>query len=130
MTVLEGAVGLSRAVTALSLCVSPGCSLIGVAALGSWTVPIAAFIGGLLATLIVYGLARSGGRTEVVTLAADLLEVVTENAMHVASVRFAGMIKEEGETVAAPFEEVWNLQKPVSGGSGWALAGIQQVAAA
>lgn len=69
-------------------------------------------------------------RTEVVTLAADLLEVVTENAMHVASVRFAGMIKEEGETVAAPFEEVWNLQKPVSGGSGWALAGIQQVAAA
>lgn len=69
-------------------------------------------------------------RTEVVTLAADLLEVVTENAMHVASVRFAGMIKDDGETIAAPFEEVWNLQKPVSGGSGWTLAGIQQVAAA
>lgn len=69
-------------------------------------------------------------RTEVVTLAADLLEVVTENAMHVASVRFAGMIKEEGETIAVAFEEVWNLQKPVSGGAGWTLAGIQQVAAA
>ena len=40
----------------------------GVAALGSWTVPTAAFMGALLATLIVYGLARSGGRTEVVTL--------------------------------------------------------------
>lgn len=69
-------------------------------------------------------------RTEVVTLAADLLEVVTENAMHIASVRFAGMIKDDGETVAAPFEEVWNLQKPVSGGGGWTLAGIQQAAAA
>jgi predicted lipid-binding transport protein (Tim44 family) len=69
-------------------------------------------------------------RTEVVTLAADLLEVVTENAMHVASVRFAGMIKDDGEAVAAPFEEVWNLQKPVSGGAGWMLAGIQQVATA
>ena len=40
----------------------------GIAALGSWTVPTAAFMGALLATLIVYGLARSGGRTEVVTL--------------------------------------------------------------
>lgn len=69
-------------------------------------------------------------RTEVVTLAADLLEVVTENATHIASVRFAGMIKEDGETIASPFEEVWNLQKPVSGGAGWMLAGIQQVAAA
>jgi predicted lipid-binding transport protein (Tim44 family) len=69
-------------------------------------------------------------RTEVVTLAADLLEVVTEGANHVASVRFAGMIKDDGETVAMPFEEVWNLQKPVSGGAGWMLAGIQQVATA
>jgi iron complex transport system permease protein len=40
----------------------------GISTLGSWTVPTAAFMGALLATLIVYGLARSGGRTEVVTL--------------------------------------------------------------
>ncbi|MCY7416898.1 MAG: iron ABC transporter permease [Chloroflexi bacterium] len=44
------------------------CIVFGISALGSWTVPVAAFLGGLLATLIVYGLARSGGRTEVVTL--------------------------------------------------------------
>jgi len=69
-------------------------------------------------------------KTEVVTLAADLLEVVTEGGNHVASVRFGGMIKDDGETVATPFEEVWNLQKPVSGGAGWMLAGIQQVATA
>ena len=40
----------------------------GIAALGTWTVPVAAFLGSLVATLVVYALARSGGRTEVVTL--------------------------------------------------------------
>jgi len=64
-----------------------------------------------------------------ITLAADLIEVVTENAMHLASVRFAGLTKDDGETVAVPFEEVWNMKKPVPGGAGWMLAGIQQVAA-
>ncbi|RZS44605.1 iron complex transport system permease protein [Herbihabitans rhizosphaerae] len=40
----------------------------GVSALGSVTVPVAGFAGGLVTTLLVYALARSGGRTEVVTL--------------------------------------------------------------
>lgn len=40
----------------------------GLTFLGSWTVAIAAFAGGLVATLVVYATARSGGRTEVVTL--------------------------------------------------------------
>jgi predicted lipid-binding transport protein (Tim44 family) len=26
----------------------------------------------------------------------------------------------------APFDEVWNLSKPVDGKTGWLLAGIQQ----
>jgi len=29
--------------------------------------------------------------------------------------------------VAAPFEEIWNLSKPVDGGKGWTIAGIQQL---
>jgi predicted lipid-binding transport protein (Tim44 family) len=29
--------------------------------------------------------------------------------------------------VAQPFQEIWNLQKPVAGNTGWQLAGIQQV---
>ena len=40
----------------------------GVTVLGGWTVPAAAFAGGLATTSLVYLLARSGGRTEVVTL--------------------------------------------------------------
>ena len=40
----------------------------GASALGGWTLPAGGFAGGLLASLAVYALARSGGRTEVVTL--------------------------------------------------------------
>lgn len=69
----------------------------------------------------------AGGKTDVVTLNADLLEVVTENGMHWASIRFSGMLREERDGAPTPFEEVWNLQKPEKGQSGWLLAGIQQV---
>ena len=31
------------------------------------------------------------------------------------------------QRTAAPFEEIWNLQKPADGSSGWLLAGIQQL---
>ena len=69
---------------------------------------------------------RPAQHTDVVNLNANLLEVATEGDKHWASVRFHGTIREdEGE--AAPFEEVWHLQKPVTGASGWVLAGIQQV---
>ena len=40
----------------------------GVTPLGLASLPVAAFVGGMLAMLLVYGFARSGGRTEVVTL--------------------------------------------------------------
>ncbi len=69
----------------------------------------------------------SGQQTDVVTLNADLLEVATEGASHWASVRFSGMIRESANAQPEAFEEVWNLAKPVSGASGWVLAGIQQV---
>jgi predicted lipid-binding transport protein (Tim44 family) len=64
--------------------------------------------------------------TDVVNLDASLLEVTTEGENHWASVRFQGTIREDGRE-PAPFQEVWHLQKPVSGNMGWLLAGIQQV---
>lgn len=75
-------------------------------------------------------IARHGAkqRTEIVTLNADLLEVVTEGGQHWASIRFSGMLREEDSGAPAAFEEIWNLQKPVDGSTGWMLAGIQQVA--
>ena len=66
-------------------------------------------------------------QTDVVTLNAELLEVVTEGNRHLASVHFSGMIREVAGAAAVPFDEVWNLAKPVSGDKGWVIAGIQQV---
>ena len=64
--------------------------------------------------------------TEVVALDADVLEVVREGDRYVASVRFHGLVREDGARDAQSFEEVWHLVKPVDGSSGWLLAGIQQ----
>ncbi len=66
-------------------------------------------------------------QTDVQSINADLLEVVTEGDRHWASVRFSGTIREAPGAAPAGFEEVWNLSKPVDGSSGWVLAGIQQM---
>jgi predicted lipid-binding transport protein (Tim44 family) len=68
-----------------------------------------------------------GQQTDVVTLDADLLEALTEGDTHWASVRFSGMIRESANAQPESFEEIWNLAKPVSGTTGWVLAGIQQL---
>lgn len=68
--------------------------------------------------------------TEFVTLQAEVLEAVTEGDRHWASIRFTGMLREGGAAATTPFDEVWNLTKPVDGKSGWVLAGIQQHALA
>lgn len=68
-----------------------------------------------------------GQETDVVTLNGEVLEVVSEADRHVASVRFNGMIREEKDVAAVPFDEVWNLVKPTDGSRGWQVAGIQQL---
>ena len=65
-------------------------------------------------------------KTEVINLDATLLGIETGPAEYLASVRFSGSMR-ENQAAAVPFEEVWNLGKPVDGRSGWLLAGIQQV---
>ena len=69
----------------------------------------------------------SAQQTDVVTLNAELLEVLTEGDRHRASVRFSGLIRETRDGQPEAFEEVWNLAKPASGATGWVLAGIQQL---
>lgn len=68
----------------------------------------------------------SPNHTDVVSIDAELLGIETVGNDYLASVRFSGMIKEDEHAPAAPFTEVWNFAKPVSGG-GWVLAGIQQI---
>ena len=67
----------------------------------------------------------AGERTEVLTLEADVLDVVEEAGSYIVSVRFSGMLR-EGVGDPVPFTETWHLEKPVSGRSGWLVAGIQQ----
>jgi predicted lipid-binding transport protein (Tim44 family) len=67
-------------------------------------------------------------QTDVVKIDAQVLEFAEEAASQVVSVRFHGLIREEVGGVAAPFDEVWHLVKPVDGSREWAIAGIQQTA--
>jgi len=70
---------------------------------------------------------RTAQQTDVVELDADLLEVVSENNQHIASVRFRGLLREETHVAPSAFDEIWHLTKPVDGSRGWLVAGIQQI---
>lgn len=71
---------------------------------------------------------RATQQTDVVQLDASLLEVVTEDRRHVASVRFFGALREDAGAAPQSFDEVWHLTKPTDGSRGWVVAGIQQIA--
>ena len=60
-------------------------------------------------------------------LNAELLEVVTEDSRHVASVHFSGQLREDANAAPEAFAEIWHLAKPLDGSRGWNVAGIQQV---
>jgi predicted lipid-binding transport protein (Tim44 family) len=66
--------------------------------------------------------------TEVASLDASVVDVSTEGGNHWASVHFQGMLREDGAVLPKPFDEIWNLVKPVDGKTGWLLAGIRQTA--
>ena len=68
--------------------------------------------------------------TDVVRIDAEVLDVTSEPQRQLVSVRFHGLIREEKDGAAAPFDEVWHLVKPADGSREWAIAGIQQSQAA
>ncbi len=67
-------------------------------------------------------------RTDVLSVSGKLLEVANEGTLAIASVRFAGQLRENN---GAPenVDEIWHVQKDLSDDkSVWLLAGIQQTA--
>ncbi|MCE9659184.1 MAG: 39S ribosomal protein L45 [Burkholderiales bacterium] len=68
----------------------------------------------------------SAQRTDVVRVDAEVLDVASEVDRQIVSVRFHGLIREQIDGVAEPFDEVWHLVKPADGSREWAIAGIQQ----
>ncbi len=65
-------------------------------------------------------------QTDVVQLDAQVLEFAQEADSQVVSVRFHGLVREEKDSAASPFDEIWHLVKPTDGSREWAIAGIAQ----
>ena len=77
--------------------------VLGIAPFGGWTVMVAAFLGGLLTTMLVYAAARNGGRTEVVTL---VLTGIAVNAIAGALIGLLSFVADDAELRSVTF---WNL---------------------
>ena len=66
----------------------------------------------------------SANQTDVMQLDAELVDTAQENGQWVASVRFHGLIREDINAGAEPFDELWHLVKPLDNSGEWAIAGI------
>lgn len=77
--------------------------VLGVAPFGSWTITIAAFVGGLATTFLVYSTSRRDGRAEVVTL---LLTGIAVNAFAGAAIGLLTFLADDAELRSITF---WNL---------------------
>jgi len=75
----------------------------GLSALGGGATAASAFVGGLVATLLVYAVARSGRRTEVVTL---VLAGIAINAVAGAAIGLLMFLSTDAQVRAVAF---WNL---------------------
>jgi predicted lipid-binding transport protein (Tim44 family) len=64
--------------------------------------------------------------TEVVSVNPTVIDVVEEDGQRIVSVRYVGVIREDVQGPAQPFDEVWHL---VNDGvsPAWRIAGIQQI---
>ncbi|MBH0007763.1 iron ABC transporter permease [Salinibacterium sp. UTAS2018] len=85
--------------------------VVGVAALGDGAIALFAFVGGLLATLLVYFVSRANGRTEVVTL---LLTGIAVNAFAGAGLAFLLFVADSGSREQIVFWQLGSLN-----GSRW-----------
>lgn len=99
---------------------------LGLSAFGGGTVAVFAFLGGLLATLVVYATARSQGRTETVTLILTGIAVNAFTGAVLAVLMFAG------DTASREQIVFWQLGS--MNGSRWSevvvVAGVGAVATA
>jgi len=67
---------------------------------------------------------QTPNQTDVMQLDAELVDTAQEQGQWVASVRFHGLIREELNAGAQPFNELWHLVKPLDDSRDWAIAGI------
>lgn len=94
-----GVVGVSSG-AALGAC---SAIVLGLSFFGEWTIPVMAFVAGLITTLIVYAFSRSAGKTQVVTL---ILTGIAVNAFAGAGLAFLTFL---GDTAAREQIVFWQL---------------------
>jgi len=80
--------------------------VLGASAIGLGGIAVFAFLGGLLATLLVYAVSRAGGRTEVVTL---LLTGIAVNAIASAGIAFVLFIADSASREQIVFWQLGSL---------------------
>ena len=97
--------------------------VLGVSVFGNLTVAVAAFTGGLVTTLLVYTLARSGGRTEVVTL---VLTGIAVNAFAFGVIAFLTYVADPQAREQIVFWQLGSL----NGATGSAVAAVAPLAVA
>ena len=66
-------------------------------------------------------------QTDVMQLDAEVVDAAKEDGQLIASVRFHGLIREEADQGAQPFDELWHLVKPLDDSREWAIAGITPI---
>ena len=66
-------------------------------------------------------------QTDVLRLEATVTDVVEENDRYIVSVRFSGAVREDQAPTEEAVDEIWHMTKPLQGGGGWVVAGIQQM---
>ncbi len=66
-------------------------------------------------------------KTEIVNVEAQLVEVVTEGGLDIASVRFYGLLREAPGANPESFDETWHVRRKAGDRKdSWLIAGIQQ----
>ncbi len=71
---------------------------------------------------------QAAQHTDVVDVAAEVLDVAQEPERQIVSVRFHGHLVEERGAAPVAFDEVWHLVRPHDESRPWAIAGIEQMA--
>jgi len=66
-------------------------------------------------------------QTDVMQLDAEVVDTAKEDGQWIVTVRFHGLIREEVNAGAQPFNELWHLVKPQDESSDWAIAGITPI---
>lgn len=64
--------------------------------------------------------------TDVLEIAAEVVDFADEAERQVVSVRYTGRVQEAEGAEPVAVDEVWHLVKPHDGSRNWAIAGIQQ----